>query len=283
MKKIFFLIINLFCLQLMVAQEPIRDSNEIEKIVKQKTELAQEAQKKAHQAEQEEQTEKDEAEKYKKKYLDSSLTPIDRKEARVQYIIWDSKAQTSEKTKNQELTKEKDLKDQITQLAQAQAAVEKEFNPDQKKPETDILKEKFEICIKNDILSLFESQKLQNLQTSQLQDYLKELSKIIAEITQYERMHFYQSDRYTDQKWKKIHNDALLNPKNFESRYIVLLTSLMEVKKKIEALLKQNDIDIPTTARTNKCFVDIYKDINEKIIKMEKLIGQSNDSSIIWD
>ncbi len=278
-----FIIINLLHLYSYAAEKPIvQDAKEIERIIEKNSELAKEAQKKAYEAEQAEMTAKTEKEKYKTIMDDTSLPAEKQEAARTEYIIWGGKEQEYAKTKIQEQTKANDLITDNTKLTQSQQEVQKEFTAEPT-PETNILKEQFESCIKSDILTLFQSQKLQNLNSPQMIEYMKELSQQLADLTQYERTNFYQSYTYTEQQWKQIHNDVLQNPNKYDPRYRKLIQSLNELKKKIEANLKQNNIEIPTTANTDRCFVKIYADVNAKIIKMEKLMGKDIDSSIIWD
>jgi hypothetical protein len=204
------------------------------------------------------------------------LSNSQRQEALVKQKEWDAKVKEYAQTKEDEIANEQKLRKEAQELSSAQSQIAKEFSPNKEVPEKDMLREKFDSCVKSNIIASFNAQKLKEIESKEIKNYINQLSNKLGELALYERITFFKSDSMATADWQELHKQALANPENYDDYYITLLKSVYQLKLLIEEKLKQKNIKIPTTAENNKCLMSIYKKLNYKLKQLEQMATQDS-------
>lgn len=284
-KIVFFILLpSCFVIQNIFAQEGkpgegIEEPKQIEKIAEKKLKMAEEAKERALEAEKNEKAAMSEMEKYKIEAADISLSTQKREQALSKQQEWNSKAQEYAKTKEAEIENENKFTLEAKALSQKQNELAKEFIPTQESSKKDIVKEKFEKCIKQNILTSFQAEKTQ-LTSSKMQEYLDRLSQKLGELAFYERINFYKSNEMTTEQWQGVHKQALADPTKYDAEYVTLLKNIQQLKLLIGELVKQKNIKIPTTKENNECLIKIYKTFDAQLKQLEQIAAED---SLSWN
>jgi hypothetical protein len=285
LKRVFYLILfTCFVIGFEFAIERGKEGKEVEEgprikeITKEKLKQAEEAKKRAAEAQQKEKEAKSEIEKYKK-LEEHPLNTLDRKNVELKIGEWEKEAKYQSQIKDEEQKKEEKLRDEAKKLIDQQKQIEQEFISTEQSGSK--IKEEFEQCIKKNIINFFNEENLKKAESKQLQTYLDQLSQKLGELTLYERINFYKSEKTTEEEWEEIHKKALENPHLYEESYITVLQEIKNLKNLIAELLKEENIVLPTTKQNDACLVHFYPALDRRIQELEKL--SRDDDSGSWD
>ncbi len=264
------------------AKEPIDVKREVQEKAKEKYKLAEEAKKRAQEAKANEKKADAKVEEYKTAITSAQKAGNKPAEisAQLEQQKWIDTATKEKDTQKTEKENEKKLKEEgDALLAEENKLAESFSSKDEKTEEKDSLEEKFEDCVKGLIEKFFNNQKITKQQSTKVQEYTKQLSEKLAQLTVYERINFLNSDTTSAKEWDTIHKEALApNDKNYDEPYKALLEEIAQLKKLIENLVGKKDLDLPTTKDNDECFILSFPGIDQDIKNIETKLTEDMGS-----